>query len=373
LEKFLSRLRDLNITIGDLPPGPHNAITDVSEILVGHSTLNYNEPRVARTGVTVIMPRQGNVYQNQCYGAYHSFNGNGEMTGVHWLAESGMIGAPIAITNTHQVGVVRDALVEHETTTNPGRAWLLPIVAETYDGWLNDIDAFHLTKDHLFAALAAAQSGPVAEGNVGGGTGMICHGFKGGIGTSSRVVSIAGTPYTVGVLVQANYGNREDLRLDGIPIGRLIDRQKTPPPQDSIIGEKQEKDGSIIVIVATDAPLLPFQCKRLAQRATVGLAQVGGYGHNSSGDIFLAFATGNALPFGSTEKLPPHMEQPLPIQMVPNQLMDPLFHATAEATAEAILNALCAAETMIGHRGRKVYALPLAEVQEIWQRYNHLL
>ncbi len=366
----MSRLRDLTITIGDLSPGPNNAITDVSGVLVGHATLIYNEPRIARTGVTVIAPRHGNVYQNQCYGAYHSFNGNGEMTGVHWLAESGMIGAPFAITNTHQVGVVRDALVEHETTLHPDSSWLLPIVAETYDGWLNDIDAFHLTKEHLFTALATAKSGAVEEGSVGGGTGMICHGFKGGIGTSSRLVTIADTTYTVGVLVQANYGSREDLRLDGIPLGRLIDRHQIPAPRDPLLGEKQEKDGSIIVIVATDAPLLPFQCKRLAQRATVGLAQVGGYGHNSSGDIFLAFATGNDLPFGATETLAAGIVRPLPIQMLPNQLMDPLFHGTAEATAEAILNALCAAETMTGYKGRTVYALPVDEVQEIWQRYN---
>jgi D-aminopeptidase len=368
----MPRLRDLNITIGDLPPGPHNAITDVPGILVGHTTLIYDEPRVARTGVTVIVPRDGDVYRNQCYGAYHALNGNGEMTGVHWLAESGMIGAPLAITNTHQVGVIRDALVEHETQAHPGSFWLLPIVAETYDGWLNDIDAFHLTKADLFAALAAAKSGPVAEGCVGGGTGMICHGFKGGIGTASRRVTIAGTSYTVGVLVQANYGSREDLRLDGLPIGRLIDRRKTPTPHDPRIGEKQEKDGSIIVVVATDAPLLPVQCKRLAQRATVGLAQVGGYGHNSSGDIFLAFATGNDLPFGTAEELAAST-QPLPVQMLPNQRMDPLFHATAEATNEAILNALCAAETMTGYRGRTVYALPLEEVQQIWQRYSNRL
>lgn len=362
----MPRLRDLNITIGDLPTGPENAITDVPGVKVGHTTLIYDQPRVARTGVTVILPREEAVYRNQCYGAYHSFNGNGEMTGVHWLAESGMIGAPLAITNTHQVGVVRDALVEHETTLHPDSFWLLPIVAETYDGWLNDINAFHLTKEDLFTAVENAKGGPVEEGAVGGGTGMICHGFKGGIGTSSRVATIAGERYTVGVLVQANYGLREDLRLDGIPIGRLIDRQKTPAPRDPIQGEKQEKDGSIIVIVATDAPLLPFQCKRLAQRATVGLAQVGGYGHNSSGDIFLAFATGNDLPSGTGTP----SDQPLPIRMLPNHLIDPLFHATAEATAEAVLNALCAAKTMSGYRGRVVHAMPLDEVQSIWRNHR---
>ncbi|MEZ4622330.1 MAG: P1 family peptidase [Caldilineaceae bacterium] len=365
----MPRLRDLNITLGDLSPGPHNAITDVPGILVGHTTLIHDEPRIARTGVTVILPRHGEIYRNQCYGAYHSFNGNGEMTGVHWLAESGMVGTPIAITNTHQVGVVRDALVEYEIKAHPNSAWLLPIVAETYDGWLNDINAFHLTKEHVFAALKNAQSGPVAEGCVGGGTGMICHGFKGGIGTSSRVVALAGNSYTLGVLVQANYGSREDLRLDGIPVGRLIDRQKTPAPRDELLAEKESKDGSIIIIVATDAPLLPFQCKRLAQRATVGLAHVGGYGHNSSGDIFLALATGNNLPFGSDETAA--QEVPLPVQMLPNPLMDSLFHATAEATAEAIWNALCTAETTTGFHGRTVSALPHAELAEIWQRYQN--
>ena len=350
------RLRDLGITIGELLPGPQNAITDVSGILVGHTTLIYDDPRIARTGVTVVVPRDGDIYKNQCYAAYHSFNGNGELTGVHWLAEAGMLGTAVAITNTHQVGIVRDALVEHETRTHPESAWLLPVVAETYDGWLNDINAFHLTKEHLFAALADAKSGPVAEGCVGGGTGMICHGFKGGIGTSSRQVTIGGNGYTVGVLVQANYGGREDLRVDGIPMGRLIDRKRTPTPRD-----EPQKDGSIIIIVATDAPLLPFQCKRLAQRATVGLARVGGYGHNSSGDIFLAFATGNDLR--------PNNGAPLNVQMLPNEQIDPLFHATAEATEEAILNALCAAETMTGFQGHRVHALPVEEVREIWQQF----
>jgi len=366
----MPRLRDLHITIGDLPTGPENAITDVAGVQVGHTTLIHDQPRVARTGVTVILPRKDAIYRNQCYGAYHSFNGNGEMTGVHWLAESGMIGAPIAITNTHQVGIVRDALVQHETTLHPDNVWLLPIVAETYDGWLNDINAFHLTKEDLFAAVANAKSGAVEEGAIGGGTGMICHGFKGGIGTSSRVVTIANESYTVGVLVQANYGLRDDLRLDGIPIGRIIDRQKTPTPHDPEQGAKQEKDGSIIVIVATDAPLLPFQCKRLAQRATVGLAQVGGYGHNSSGDIFLAFATGNALPFGTDTDKAGQNDQPLSVHMLSNQQIDPLFHATAEATAEAIFNALCAAETMTGYRGRVVHAMPLEEVQSIWRNHR---
>ncbi|MEZ4864578.1 MAG: P1 family peptidase [Caldilineaceae bacterium] len=359
------RLRDLGIVIGDLPPGPNNAITDVTDVLVGHTTLHYDEPRVARTGVTVIKPRAGAVYKNQCYAAYHALNGNGEMTGVHWLAEAGMLGAPLAVTNTHQVGIVRDALVEHEIRENPDSNWLLPVVAETYDGWLNDINAFHLTKEHVFAALATAASGPVAEGCVGGGTGMICHGFKGGIGSASRVVMIQGVQYTVGVLVQANYGSREDLRVDGVPVGRLISQELAPLPRG-----KQSKDGSIIIIVATDAPLLPFQCKRLAQRATVGLARVGGFGHNSSGDIFLAFATGNDLRITAAAATPDAHQGPVAVKMLPNQQIDPLFHATVEATEEAILNALCAAVTTTGWQGRTVYALPTAALQQIMEQHH---
>lgn len=352
------RLRDLGITIGEFPTGPHNAITDVAGVLVGHTTLIYDEPRVARTGVTVIMPRNGNVFTDQCFGAYHSFNGNGEMTGVHWLEESGLIGAPIAITNTHQVGIVRDALVEHETKKYADSQWLLPIVAETYDGWLNDINAFHLTKEHLFAALDHAQSGPVAEGNVGGGTGMICHWFKGGIGTASRIVETPSGVYTIGALVQANYGTRRQLRVNGVPVGQIIDTDKVPSPR-----QGQKADGSIIVVIATDAPLLPHQCKRLAQRATVGLARVGGTGYNGSGDIFLAFATGNHLSLTNT--------QPIAVQMLPNSQMDPCFDATAEAVEEAILNALCAAETMVGFQGRVVHALPLEELQRISNLLSH--
>lgn len=351
------RLRDLGITIGEFPTGPHNALTDVPDVLVGHTTLIYDEPRVARTGVTVIVPRGGDVYHDQCYGAYHSFNGNGEMTGVHWLAESGLIGAPLAITNTHQVGLVRDALVDYEIQRHPESQWLLPIVAETYDGWLNDINAFHLTKEDLFAALANAHDGPVAEGNVGGGTGMICHWFKGGIGTASRVVETRSGKFTVGALVQANYGARRHLRVNGVPVGRLLDTDQVPFER-----PVKKPDGSIIVVVATNAPLLPGQCQRLAQRATVGLARVGGTGYNGSGDIFLAFATGNHVPLAA--------EAPITVHMLPHSHLDPLFDATAEAVEEAILNALCAAETMIGQQGRTVHALPLDRLQQIMRTHG---
>lgn len=346
------RLRDLGITIGELPTGPLNAITDVTDVWVGHATILADEPRVARTGVTVVAPRAGAVFTDPCFAGYYSFNGNGEMTGMHWLEESGLLGSLIAITNTNQVGAVRDALVEYELTRYPSSDWLLPVVAETSDAWLNDMKAFHVTKAHVMAAIAAAQPGPVTEGNVGGGTGMICHGFKGGIGTASRCMEIAGAVYTVGVLVQANYGWREHLRIDGVPVGRHITPDELPRPWDT-----PQRDGSIIVIVATDAPLLPFQCKRLARRATAGLARVGGNGHNSSGDLFLAFATGNHVPVDAGE--------PIALTMLPNDQINLLFNAVAEGVEEAILNAMVAAETMIGFAGRIAHRLPHGRVQEI--------
>lgn len=353
-----ARLRDLGISIGALPPGPHNAITDVEGVLVGHTTLVYDSPRVARTGVTVVLPR-ANAHANQVFGAFHSFNGNGEMTGMHWLEESGLIDAPIGISNTNAVGVVRDALVAHTLEQHGATGWLLPIAAETYDGMLNDINAFHVTREHVFAALAEARGGPVAEGNVGGGTGMICHGFKGGIGTSSRVAGTACGEFTVGALVQANYGARRDLRVDGVPVGRAIGPERVPVR--ATVPQPPEDAGSIIVIVATDAPLLPVQCQRLARRATAGLARVGGVGYNGSGDIFLAFATGNHLPKG---------DRLVDIKMLPHEQIDPLFVATADAVEEAILNALCAAETMVGRLGRVVYALPLDELQQMMARHR---
>lgn len=351
------RLRELGITIGEFPTGEYNAITDVAGVLVGHKTLIYDEPRVARTGVTMIVPNHGRIWDQYAFAAYYSFNGNGEMTGLPWLDESGMLGSAIGITNTHQVGIVRDALVKYSVDSGYTKAFILPVVAETYDGWLNDIDAFHLTMDDAFEALHSAQSGRVAEGNVGGGTGMNCHEFKGGIGTSSRVVTVEGEQYTVGALVQANYGGRNLLRVDGVPIGRLI-----PPAEVPVPWPKPRSSSSIIVILATDAPLLPVQCKRLAQRATVGLARVGGTGYNGSGDIFLAFATGNEL----------LAEAPAiqPLQMLQHDLLDDLFDAAAEAVEEAILNALCAAETMTGYRGHIAYALPLERLQELMARYQ---
>lgn len=351
------RLRDLDIHIGDLPTGLHNAITDVPGVWVGHHTLIHDEPRVARTGVTMVAPRENGIWENYAFAAYHSFNGNGEMTGLPWLDESGMLGSAVGITNTHQVGVVRDALVRYSVEQGFTQSFILPVVAETYDGWLNDINAFHVTEEHARAALDAASDGPVAEGNVGGGTGMICHGFKGGIGTASRVIAIGSTTFTVGALVQANYGSRADLRVDGVPVGRILDETHTPLPRPSVT-----PGGSIIVILGTDAPLLPVQCRRLAQRATVGLARVGGYGHNGSGDIFLAFATGDELPAG--------VETLRNLQMLPHHHLDPLFHAAAEAVEESILNALCAADTMTGFQDRTVHALPLDDLVQVMKRHR---
>jgi D-aminopeptidase len=349
------RLRDLGITIGSLPTGEHNAITDVPGVRVGHSTIIADEPRVARTGVTMVVPRDGAIWGDHVFAAYHCFNGNGEMTGLPWIDESGMVGAPIGITNTHQVGVVRDAIVRYAMEHRHYESFFLPVVAETYDGLLNDIGAFHVTTEHAIAAIEAAKGGPVPEGNVGGGTGMICHSFKGGIGTASRVAETPSGAYTVGVLVQANYGLRADLRVDGVPVGRLIPEDEVPSAWAA-----QESSSSIIVIVATDAPLVPTQCRRLAQRATVGLARVGGYGGNSSGDIFLAFATGNHLPAGRDE--------PYELRMLPHDQINPLFRGVAEATEEAILNALCAAETMVGVRGHTAHALPLDRLRAIMAR-----
>jgi D-aminopeptidase len=342
----MTRLRDLGISIGRLPTGTFNAITDVDGILVGHATVIEDSPTTVRTGVTMILPRNNKIWTNYAFCGWHSFNGNGEMTGIPWIEESGMLGSPVGITNTHQVGMVRDALVRYGVEAGVVDGFHLPVVAETYDGWLSDIDSFRLTESDVRSAITSAAGGPVAEGNVGGGTGMICHEFKGGIGTSSRVVDLAIHTYTVGVLVQANYGSRSDLRIDGVPVGRAIPYDKVPAPWPT-----HERDGSIIVIVATDAPLLSDQCRRLARRATVGLVRAGGTGHNGSGDIFLSFATGNDLPPGPADVYP--------LRMVPHEALNDLFVAVADATEEAILNALCAAETMTGFQGRTAYALPL--------------
>lgn len=345
------RLRDLGIDIGGLPTGEHNAITDVPGIMVGHATLVRDEPTVARTGVTMIVPRAGDDWSDVAFAGWHNFSGNGEMTGIPWIEETGLLDSPIAITSTHQVGLVRDVLVKLAVESGGADAFHLPVVAETYDGWLSDADSFPLTEADVRSAYEAVADGPVAEGAVGGGTGMVCHEFKGGIGTSSRVVETKSGTYTVGVLVQANYGRREDLRVDGFPVGRHIGKDEVPSAWDQPPG-----GGSIIAVAATDAPLIPVQCRRLAKRITIGLGRVGGYGHDSSGDIFLAFATGNHL----TREYGLHT-----VRMLPMDQMDDLFHAVADATEESILNALCAAETTTGQKGRTAHALPLDRVGEL--------
>ncbi len=349
------RARELGIKVGVLAPGPHDAITDVDGVRVGHSTIVRGEgPLVVgegpvRTGVTVVCPREGLAHDEPVFAGAHTFNGNGEMTGLEWIREAGALATPVAITNTHSVGVVRDALVRAEMDARTGEEdyWSLPVVAETYDGALNDINGQHVTVDHVREALASASAGPVEEGSVGGGTGMICHEFKGGIGTSSRRLPDEAGGWTVGVLVQANYGRRRMLRVDGAPVGGVLNTQRVPSPY-----ENEETlpagTGSIIVVLATDAPLLPTQCDRLARRAGIGLGRMGGGLDNGSGDIFLAFATGNTgIPPDGLQGSP----ATVPLKMVTNEYMTPLFYAAAEATETAILNALLAAGDMTGRDG----------------------
>ena len=355
------RLRDYGISIGRLPTGKHNAITDVPDVWVGHSTLIYDRPRIARTGVTVVLPRAGKIWSDVATAGFFSFNGTGEMTGTHWITESGLLCYPIALTNTHQVGAVHEAIVAYGQEMGLTLMSSLAVVAETYDGWLNDIDAFHVRKEHLYQAIESARTGAVAEGNVGGGTGMICHDFKGGIGSASRLVACSSGEYTVGVLVQANHGDRKDFRVDGVPVGREIGYERIPNPFE----ENQAPSSSIIIIVATDAPLLPVQCRRLAKRAALGMARVGGMGHNGSGDLFLAFSTGNHLPADAQTNIT--------LQMLPHYQMNILFEAVVEAVEEAILNALVAAESLTGRLGRTAQSLPVEELVAVMKKYNRLI
>jgi D-aminopeptidase len=361
------RLRDLGIRIGRFEPGNANAITDVDGVRVGHTTLVSGEGPLlvgrgpVRTGVTVILPHAGNVGADPVFAGCHVLNGNGEMTGLVWLRESGLLTTPIAITNTHSVGVVRDALISYnvQQAASPSETWSLPVVAETYDGFLNDINGMHVRPEHVYAALDDAAGGVVAEGSVGGGTGMISHGFKGGIGTSSRVLPAEHGGYTVGVLVQANHGRRSRLRVDGVAVGEVLGPNEVPLP-----GVPQgEGSGSIIVVVATDAPLLPMQCDRLAQRSALGVGRVGGLGENSSGDIMLAFSTANH----GLQPLEP-TTTPITVQMLANDVLSPLYEAVVDATEEAILNAMCMATSMTGINGHTVYALPLERLRAIMER-----
>ncbi len=396
------RARELGIRIGLLEPGELDAITDVPGVRVGHTTLVSGQgPLVVgqgpvRTGVTVVVPHDGDVWTEPLFAGCHRLNGNGELTGLEWVRESGFLGGVVGITNTHSVGVVHDALIAQGARSHGRRSvfWSLPVVGETYDGALNDINGFHVKQAHVDAAIASASGGPVAEGNVGGGTGMICHEFKGGIGTASRRTAASDGGWVVGALVQANYGSRELLRIDGVPVGQEIPTSEVPSPWDeeerleaaeaagvanaasaassasspSSASRSGPGGGSIIVILATDAPLLPHQCERLAQRASLGIARMGGIASHSSGDLILAFATGNrGLSQTAGER---DAQLTASAQMVVDRGITPLFQAAVEATEAAIVNALLAAETMSGRDGITAHALDHERLVDIMARYG---
>ncbi|MDJ0955462.1 MAG: P1 family peptidase [Arenicellales bacterium] len=361
------RARQLGIPF-DGCPGPLNAITDVPGVKVGFCTLVEGEGKLTigkgpiRTGVTAVVPR-GKSNLDRCFAAWFSLNGNGEMTGTTWIEESGCLEGPVLITNTHSVGVVRDAVIGWMQQQKAPPQWCLPVVAETYDGFLNDINGFHVQPEHVLSALNDARSGPIAEGNVGGGTGMTLYQFKGGTGTASRLISFSQDQgYTVGVLVQANYGKRDQLRVAGIPVGREIEDLMP------ITGEEGTVDssapGSIIIVIATDAPLIPVQLKALVKRASLGLARNGSIAEHTSGDIFIAFSTGNRVPSGLGTDA---------VDMLANEQLTPLFGAAVEATEEAVLNALVAAETMSGINGNTAYAVPIERLRAVLRKYNRLL
>ncbi|HTT22255.1 MAG TPA: P1 family peptidase [Candidatus Sulfotelmatobacter sp.] len=356
------RARDLGVPF-DGAPGPYNAITDVKGVEVGHATLISGDGKLVvgqgpiRTGVTAIHPR-GKNSNDAVFAAWFTLNGNGEMTGTTWVDDSGFLNGPVLITNTHSVGVVRDAVISWKVKRGSpdmeGYWWSLPVVAETWDGYLNDINGFHVKPEDAWHALDSAHSGPVEEGNVGGGTGMICNEFKGGIGTSSRVLDAKAGGYTIGVLVQCNYGSRQQLRIAGINVGREI-------PEHTVW---QKDVGSIIVVVATDAPLIPTQLKRIAKKVSLGLGRDGSYSGDGSGDIFIAFSTANPGAVGTSG-----VHQ---ISMLPNDSLDPIFLATVQATEEAVVNAMVAAETMTGMSGHTVIALPHDRLREVLRKHDQL-
>ena len=364
------RARALGIPF-DGTPGPLNAITDVAGVTVGYSTIIGGEGKLevgkgpVRTGVTAILPRGDKSFDDPVYAGAFSLNGNGEMTGVAWIEEGGFLEGPIMITNTHSVGVVRDAVIQWRVSKGgpdaTGFSWSLPVVAETWDGFLNDINGFHVKPEHAVQALETAKGGPVAEGSVGGGTGMVCFEFKGGMGTASRVVSMKGAEgappqsYTVGAMVQSNFGLRPQLMITGVPVGREIKEGAF----------RSAESGSIIVAVATDAPLLPHQLKRLARRCSHGLARTGGTSGNGSGDLFLAFSTAN--PGVATPEKPKHS-----VETIPNDRLDPILNATVQAVEEAIINSIVVKQTMTGAEGRKVIALPHDRVREALKKYGRL-
>lgn len=362
------RARDIGIPFeGDT--GKFNAITDVAGVEVGYSTLisgqgkNVRGQGPIRTGVTAILPRGRN--NSPVYGNWYSLNGNGEMTGTTWITESGFLEGPVMITNTNSVGVVRDAVLKWFVKTGWYKEdfwYTYPVVAETYDGFLNDIYGFHVKESNAFEALDTAKTGTIAEGNVGGGTGMMCLGFKGGTGTSSRLVKIKDTTYTLGVLVQSNFGSKKNFSIAGVPVGQELKdvmnyEFKAPPSYNP-------GDGSIIVVVATDAPLLPHQLKRIAARVAIGVGKVGGRGENGSGDIFIAFSTANPTAFSR--------EATTKVEQLSNDMIDPLFNATVQAVEESIINAMVAADTMEGINGNKAYRLPHKLVIDVLKKYNRI-
>jgi L-aminopeptidase/D-esterase-like protein len=366
------RARDLGVPF-DGTPGPLNAITDIDGVLVGHTTLISGDGKLVvgkgpiRTGVTAVLPRSTSAMMDHfAFAGWYAQNGSGEMTGTAWVEESGFLEGPVMITNTHSVGVVHDAVIAWRVAHGPADAtdfwWSTPVVAETWDGWLNDINGFHVTPERVSHAIDSAHGGPIEEGNVGSGTGMICYGFKGGIGTSSRKLADKDGGYTLGVLVQCNYSgsSRRNLRIAGIPVGREI------PGEEPYTGLRSDlaEGGSIIAIVATNAPLLPHQLKRIARRVTLGLGRTGGIGGNDSGDLFIAFSTANP---GASD-----LEHVVDVKMVPNGKLDPLFQATVQATEEAIVNAMVAATDMTGINGHHVRALPHDQLRAVLAKYNRL-
>jgi L-aminopeptidase/D-esterase-like protein len=363
------RARDLGVPF-DGNPGPLNAITDVAGVLVGHTTLISGSGTLqvgkgpVRTGVTAVLPRGRDSLSNPVFAAWFAQNGNGEMTGTAWIEESGFLEGPVMITNTHSVGVVRDAVIQWRIAQGAADAsgywWSLPVVAETWDGWLNDINGFHVKAQDAFHALDTAHGGAVEEGSVGGGTGMICNGYKGGIGTASRRLDANEGGYTVGALVQCNYGTRQNLRIAGVAVGREI-----PAPEPYVfIPSDVAEHGSIIVVVATDAPLLPHQLKRLTHRVTLGLGRNGSISGDGSGDIFIAFSTANS---GAAAE-----DHVADLKMLPNASLDPVFRATVEATEEAIVNAMVAAVDMTGVDNHRVIALPHDALRAVLKKYNRL-
>jgi D-aminopeptidase len=383
------RIRQLlpKLHLGDQQPGPLNSITDVPGVLVHTQSIrsaSLSSDGSVNTGVTTILPRKG-FFKSACYSGIFRFNGNGELTGSHWIEETGLLQSPIILTNTFSIGDahrgIHDFCVQESERSGDSSLiwWVLPVVGETFDGYLNDVTKFAVKPNHVVAGIKNASTDRVEEGNTGGGTGMICHQFKGGTGSSSRVFpgfrtgkdgKVQQVSFTVGVLVQANYGKKEDLRIGGVPIGRIFTKDHTESPEEADVRmHKEKKDGSIIIVIATDAPLHPIQLQRLARRATIGLARVGGQGHHQSGDIFIAFSTANEIPIEGGAKGDPWKPSSSLVDVIDDATINSLFIAVADAVEESIYNALCMAETTIGYMGRKVEALDLNKLKSTMSKY----